>query len=281
MKKPLLLTALSLSAINCIPFAVNNHTNFATNDSNTNVKDNQMIDFKALNKDIATYALQQLYPNQTITSVSNVDVKDLNMTNVDGKIVGSSSSSNPTALFMGEVTLDNSQGIIERTLKTDSYQKQVTNEISHTVTSGISIGAKAKIDIFNLNLEYDYNNSKTETKSETITVTSPSQSIIVPAHTKYLVKTFLGQNTTKVDIDLNATIAGTITGNYTLSGSNDILEFGLPLALSYQQYSSAHALPDGISIDLVNQVVNFHGLANAENVSESDIYSVNIEEVPS
>ncbi|AOX43983.1 hypothetical protein S100390_v1c06460 [Spiroplasma sp. NBRC 100390] len=279
MKKPLVLTAITTILSGTIPMVSYPISHTMTNVKvNQIIKDEQIIDFNALNQKVALAVLKQNFPDQTISDVTNINVTNLNVFNVRGIVTGTSSTEEPQAIFMGDNVLDNSEGDTDQTLKTPSYQKDVTNIITHTVTHGITLSAKATIDIFNINLDYNFSNSKTETQSTTITVNSPIQQVVVPAHKKVLVKTYLGQNDTKVDLDLNATLSGTITGNYTIANSNVVYDFDLPLALAYEQYSVNNPLPSGISVDMTNQLVTFRGLADAENVSESNIYSVTIEE---
>ncbi|WHQ36441.1 ETX/MTX2 family pore-forming toxin [Spiroplasma sp. SV19] len=280
MKKPLILTAISVILGGTIPMVshpILNVTNKIQTAQMNN--DQQIIDFNTLNQKVALVVLKQDFPDQTISSVTNIGVTNLNVSNVTGTVVRTTSTEQPQAIFMGENVLDNSEGDTDQTLKTASYQKDVTNTITHTVTHGITLDAKATVNIFNINLDYNFSNAKTETQSTTITVNSPAQQVIVPAHKKVLVKTYLGQNDTKVNLDLNATISGAIIGNYTVDNSNIVYDFDLPLALAYEQYSINNQLPSGILVDMTNQLVTFHGLADAENVSESNIYSVLIEEM--
>lgn len=277
--KKLLLTAISSIFGGIMPVISAGIYNNIIELKTKHLNNEQLIDFNALNQKVALDVLKQTFPDKTITGVTNVNVTDLNVFDVKGTVTGTTSTEQSQAIYMGEDVLDNSYGDTDQMLKTSSYQKDVINQITHTVVHGITVDAKATVDIFNINLEYNFSNTKTETQSTTITVNSPIQTIAVPAHKKFLVKTYLGQNDVKVNLDLNAILAGTIYGNYTISNSNEIYDFHLPLALAYQQYSLNNQLPDGISVDIVNQLVSFHGLAVAENVSESNIYSVAIEEI--
>ncbi|WP_425379491.1 ETX/MTX2 family pore-forming toxin [Spiroplasma endosymbiont of Stenodema calcarata] len=280
MKKPLILTAVSALLGGTIPMVSRPISNQMTKiQTNQIINDGQLIDFDALNQKVALDVLKQNFPDKTITNVTNVTAINLNVFNVKGAITGTTSTETPQALFMGENILDNSAGDTDQVLKTSSYQKEVTNQTAHTVTHGITISAKATIDVFNINLDYNFSDSKTDTQITTITVNSPIQQIILPAHKKMLVKTYLGQNDTKVNLDLDATLNATIHGNYKIDNSNITYDFDFPLALAYEQYSLNNQLPSGISVDMINQLVSFHGLADAENVSESNIYSVSIEEV--
>ncbi|MES5896824.1 ETX/MTX2 family pore-forming toxin [Bacillus cereus group sp. RP43] len=147
-------------------------------------------------------------------SVSGINIKESNVTNIEPLFLGSN-------IFVNNSDLD-------QMYNTSSFSEAVTNTTTTTTTHGFkeSTAGKVKVKIpfiseveITQTLEYNFTNSNTNTTSNTKTITVPSQPVKVPANKIYKTEVYFEKKKTSGKVEMYADV---LTGARTLGVVNSV-----------------------------------------------------------
>lgn len=212
-----MLLPLSQSAIiaNC-----NSNINYIDN-INTSLTD-QEVDLNQLEYDAIYYSYKINNPLEKIQSISNINKSKIEQFNVSGEQIGKEViSKNPKALFFGTSTLTNNTDVNQK-LNTQVFSRTVINTNTVTTTVGMTITTKVSLKICDVTVAVNFVKSSTSTVTSSETLTSPSQSIEVPKHNKYVVNVYLDEQTVTAKIKLNVSFKGDLDAIVTTSDGTQV-----------------------------------------------------------
>ncbi|WP_044795674.1 ETX/MTX2 family pore-forming toxin [Bacillus cereus] len=134
-------------------------------------------------------------------SVSGINIKENNITNIE-------------PLFLGSNTFVNNSNL-DQTYNTGSFSEAITNTTTTTTQHGFkeSTAGKVKVKIpfiseteITQTLEYNFSNTNTNTTSTTKTITAPSQPVKVPANKIYKTEVYFEKKKTSGNVEMYADV---------------------------------------------------------------------------
>ncbi len=153
-------------------------------------------------------------------SVSGINIKESNITNVEPVFLGSN-------VFVNDTNLD-------QTYNTGSFSEAITNTTTTTTQHGFkeSTAGKVKVKIpfisemeLTQTLEYNFSNTNTTTTSTTTTITAPSQPVKVPANKIYKTEVYFEKKKTSGKVEMYADVLTGAISNGRLLSVGDALNY--------------------------------------------------------
>ncbi|MFJ1118765.1 ETX/MTX2 family pore-forming toxin [Bacillus thuringiensis] len=153
-------------------------------------------------------------------SVSGINIKESNVTNIEPIFLGSN-------VFENDTNLD-------QTYSTSSFSEAITNTTTTTTQHGFkeSTAGKVKVKIpfiseaeITQTLEYNFSNTNANATSTTRTITAPSQSVKVPANKIYKTEVYFEKKKTSGKVEMYADVLTGAISNGTLLSIGDALNY--------------------------------------------------------